>query len=346
MSDERLKDEILAAVNAARNAPPHRFQKPLEVQPGQVRQLIAYDNDSDSTLVLVLSVDEISATAKIVGVSSPAFDATYRDLVVDRSASDLPFELVIRSDGPATAWCVQLAATPQVGSINRSIVELAASASRMTNEQLASAAADIGIVVGQLRPRVGDHLWWSIGRASNNLARLTAECHEALVSEPVADPAILPSLVLRGDESDKSAAIALGDALAMEAIEDSQETWAALDEAFSATSVRDQDTMRLLERHFLERLLKGSNTIGARRPKNINLELADLEAVRELPAGLNRDPLLELLSRSAEAGSRSTRIWTAHHLWTGPNAVVHTVVGQHRHAVIGEYEIDAEEVLV
>jgi hypothetical protein len=346
MSDEQLKAELLAAVNAARNVPPHRFQKPLEVQPGQVRQLIAYDNDSDSMLVLVLSVDEISATAKIAGVSSPAFDATHRDLVVDRLVSDLPFELLIRSDGPATAWCVQLAATPQVGMVNRSIVELAASAPRLTNEQLASAAADIGIAVGRLRPRVGDHLWWSVGRASNNLARLTAECHEAMVSEPVADPAILPSLVLRGDDSDKSAAIAMGDALTMELIEESPETWAALDEALSATSARDQDTMRLLERHFLERILKGTNTIGTLGEKISNPELADVKAIRELPAGLNRDPLLELLDRSARAGNRSTRIWTAHHLWTEASAVVHTVIGQHKHAVIGEYEIDAEEVLV
>jgi hypothetical protein len=344
-NDAKLTADLLAAIDSAGKVAPHRFQIPVEVSPGQIRQLVAYDDNLDSALVLVLAVDEFAATAKVASVSSPVIDATYRDLVVHRSVSGFPFDFTIRSDGPASAWCVQLAGTPQVGSINPEIVKLAARAPFLNNGELAVASEEIGISLGPGRPRLGDHLWWSIGRSADNLARLTAECYEAMVSEPVADPAILPALILRSDETDKAAAMAMGKALARETIQDSPETWDALDNALAVTDARDQDAMRLLERYFLERFLKADSTMATIGPEADNPASQGFEVVRELPENLDRDPLVELLGRSARAGNRSTRIWTAHHLWTTPSVVVHTVIGEHKHAVIGEFEIEAEEVL-
>jgi hypothetical protein len=341
--NEAVRKDLLATVNGARATAPWSFTKPTEVEAGQVRQLVSYDDSSVAILVMVLSVDPAAATAKVVAVGSPAADATVRDLVIDRSQTGFPFDLLVRSDGPATAWAVQLAGTRMVGNVKPKVVELAIRAARLSSDELAEASTEAGVAVGLLRPRVGDQLWWRIGRSSDKLARLTAECHEAMITDPVADPAILPSLVLRGSLPDKAAASAMGGALDRGEIDESPETWEYFDEALAKTQLRDQDTLRILQRHFLERSLKGTGSKVDADTQNPS-EYATAGIRRDIPPDMERDPLLTLLSRSARAGNRSTRVWTARHLWGSTQAVRHAAVGEGRHTLITEFQFEKEEV--
>jgi hypothetical protein len=339
MSEDH-KERLLAAVTAANQSSPVKFDKPLSVEVGQVRRLRSYDDDLDTVLVLVMHVDEDFASANVIGAGSPVDGATTRDLVVSRATSGFPFDLFLRVGGVATAWTVQLSGTPVVGSLPIRIVNLARRAPQMASHELAAEAEAVGISTGSLRPQKGDPLWWQIGRTAEHLARLTDACHEAMLSQTIADPAILPSLILRGDEIDRSAALALSDAVGSESVVLTAESWDSFGEALSDTKVRDPDVMRLLERGFLQGALHHS-AMGSPVP-TAQVEEPTKAPARNIPTGLARDPLSRLVARCAHSGERSTRIATSGHLWAEDSCVFHTTVGGHRHAILAEFDIFEE----
>jgi hypothetical protein len=340
MNDD-LQDRLLAAVREANRTPPVKFEKPSSVEVGQVRRLRAYDDDLETTLVLLLRVDDEVGFATVIGVSSPSDEATVRDLVVPRGTLGLPFDLVLKVDGVATAWTVQLSETPVVCSLPSDIVDLARRAPRMASHDLATEANAIGISAGSITPQTGDHLWWQIGRAAEHLAKLAAPCHEALVKQPIADPAILPSLILRGNESDRVAAVDLGNALHSKSVEPSPEGLSAFRETFLNATPPDPDIMRLLQSHFLEDLLRQS--VDESPAPSASSKESSFAVARNLPEGLNDDPLELVVARCDQSGERSTRVWTSSHLWMRTTSVLHTQVRSHRHAIVVEFGPSSKE---
>lgn len=337
--DDDPRDRLLAAVRAANQSGPVKFDTPSSVEVGQVRRLRAYDDELDSMLVLLLHVDDDAGWAKLIGVTSPADEATVRDLVVQRETAGSPFDLVLRVDGVATAWTTQLSETPVVCSLPKRIVDLARR-SRMKTNELATEAEAAGISTGSLRPQIGDPLWWDIGRTAEHLATLTDACHEAMLKPAIADPAILPSLFLRGNEADQAAFFALCDARDKDAVQLSPESFESWGE-FPRSNLCKQDLLRLLERRFLQDALRFATTdismatVGSEEPT--------VRPARDVPSSLPGDPLARLVGRCAGAGEQSTRVWTTGHLWREESSVFHTTVGGHRHAILAEVGTLSEE---
>ena len=250
----------------------------------------------------------------------------------------LPFDLVLRIDGVSTAWNAQLSGTPVVSSLPHPIVELARRGAHLSNEELATEAAVVGLACGELEPQAGDHLWWEIGRAAEHLARLTASCHEGLIKPPVADPAILPSLLTSEDKTDWAEAMAVIDAISSDRAELPPEAWDSCEEVLSRAVTRNQDSWRLVERRFLEAALRCSASEPPSHSEPIEEPI--LGPARDIPMGLTQDPLKRLVARVAKSGERSTRIVTIERLWREERNVFHTTVGGHRHAIIAEFDIE------
>jgi len=335
-----FREELLASVRqSGQTAKAAAVAKPIEVQPGQIRMLRAYDDDLDSMLVLVQYVDEDLSYAKVVGAISPVEDATVRNLVIDRVYSEFPFDLALRVDAVATVWLTQLSATPVVGSVSPEVVDLACVAPRLSRSELARDAEAMGLSTGLAVPQTGDPLWWSIGAGAEHLAKLSDSCHEALLREPVADPAILPSLIMRASLDDKNAALALKDALASGQAILTSEAWEACREPLARTQVRDPDVWRLLQMEFLEGALRHSASSGSPPTESVEPRLS---GSRAMPAGLI-DPLEDLVAASSDSGNSSSRIWTSGHLWASPSRVVHTTVGSRNFTIISEFDAITEE---
>ncbi|RFZ47390.1 hypothetical protein MSS4_03388 [Mycobacterium marinum] len=349
--NEELRDRLLGEIRAAGQSRPVKLETPSSVEAGQVRRLRAYDDDLESILALLLHVDEEGGFATVVSVVSPKDEATVRDLVIDRASTGLPFDLVLRVDGVSTAWNTQLSGTPVVTSLPRPVTELARRGPRLSNDELATEAAALGIGSGELIPQAGDHLWWEIGRGAEHLARLTASCHEGLVKPPIVDPAILPSLLSNEDKADWAEAMAVIDAISSDRAELPPEAWDSCEEVLAQnhyrvvlapeTVTRDPDSWRLVERRFLEAALRCPAAVAPSQSEPIGGPVVGPE--RDIPMGLTQDPLKRLVARAAQAGERSTRIVTIDRLWREEGSVFHTTVGGHRHAIIAEFDL-LEEV--
>ena len=335
-----FREELLASVRQFGQTPrAAAVAKPVDVEPGQIRMLRAYDDDLDSMLVLVQSVDEDLSYAKVIGAISPVEDATVRNLVIERAYSEFQFDLALRVDAVATVWLTQLSATPVVGSVPPEVVDLARVAPRLSRFELARDAEALGLSTGSAVPQTGDPLWWSIGAGAEHLAKLSDSCHEALLREPVADPAILPSLIMRASRGDMSAAVSLKDAIDAGETVLTSEGWEACREPLARTQVRNPDMWRLLQLDFLESALRNSPELSAAPMENPQTRLA---GYRALPAGLV-DPLEDLVSISSEAGESSSRIWTSSHLWASPSRVIHSQIQGRNHALIAEFDESIEE---
>jgi hypothetical protein len=338
--NKRAQDRLLTAVRAANKSAPVKFGKPFSVEVGQVRRLRAYDDDLDTMLVLLLHVDDDVGTAKVIGVSSPSDEATVRDLVVQRGTAGLPFDVILRVDGLATAWTTQLSGTPVVGTLPDQIVDLARRAPRMTSQELATEAEAVAVSTGSLRPQIGDPLWWEIGRRAEHLARLSDACHEAMLKPPIADPAILPSL-LQGNDADQGAFFALCDALDKGAVLLSRESLESWGEALPPSNMRNQDLLRLFERRFLQVALRFS-TADTPMASGESAE-PTVRPARDLPSSVSDDPLPRLVATCAHSGEQSTHIWTSAHIWRERQSVFHTTVGGHRHAILADIDKSTEE---
>lgn len=338
--DEQAREQFLEQVRAAAKPPP-KSTNPADVSIGQVRKLRAYDDDRDSMLVLVVGVDEIHATATVVVVRSPADQATKRDLVLSREVTGFPFDTVVMVDVIAKVWTTQLDRTRTVGTLSALITDVAWHGHQLSSEEFASKAVEVGGEVGELDPHVGDHMWWLRGQTAEHLARLSDSCHQASLAPVVADPAILPSLIARESAADWEATIALIDAREVDDVIVTDETL-----TFSAVTLSEvrtsPDVLRLIQSHFMDAALRAS----VEHDPHVTTSAETFRAIpnREVPESFGGDPLVDLLSRSVDAGEACTHIWTSPHLWHAEENVRHLLINNIRHPLITEYNNRVEEM--
>jgi hypothetical protein len=160
-----------------------------------------------------------------------------------------------------------------------------------------------------------------------------------MLKPPIADPAI-PSL-LQGNESDQDAFFAFCDALDKKAVVHSAESLESWEKIIPSSNLRKQDLLRIFERRFLQSALQFSTTDTL--TATVESEEPILAPARDIPSSLPDDPLPRLVTRCAQAGEQSTRIWTTRNLWREENRVFHTTVGGRRHAIVADIGTSTEE---
>lgn len=338
---ERSRRDLLQQRTTAATSKPLDLSGTATVAIGQVRRLRAYDDDMDSMLVVVLALNSSAGTATVVAAASPADHATTRDVVVRREGTGFPFDLYLMVDGLATVWTTQLQGTPTVGTLPHHVTEFAQHAHRLPTEQLSIHAAAAGAEAGTLTTQTGDHMWWQRGRVAEHLGRLSDSCHNAALAPLVADPAILSTLITRGDDMDWAATISMLDAYDAREVVVTDENWECSAAALSSAHAHP-DVMRLIQGRFIDTMLRARR--GPADDLDFDEQVVESLPERELPSGLLVDPLARLLSHAAASGYRSTHVWTSPHLWREETAVTHVVVHGSRHALITNYGVDAEEM--
>lgn len=337
---ERARRGLTEQLAAASASKPLALSGSASVVAGQVRRLRAYDDDMDSMLVLVLAVDSAAASATVVAAASPVDQATTRDIVVGRAVTGFPFDLYLMVDGVATVWTTQLEGTPTVGALPDTLTEFALRAHRLSAEQFSIQAAEAGAEAGSLQVRTGDHMWWHRGRVAEHLGRLSDSCHHAALAPVVADPAILSTLIVRGDDTDWAATISMLDAYDADEIVVTEENWESSAAALSSAHAHP-DVMRLIQGRFIDTVLRESRRPAV--PLEPDVDAVDALPRRELPPSLGADPLARLVARTAASGHRATHVWTSPHLWREESTVTHVVVHGARHALITDYGIICAE---
>lgn len=341
---EDVRKQILAQIHSASGATsPRRLTAPAAVQVGQVRKLLAYDNDRDSMLVLVVGVDYSRATATVVVTSSPAEHATKRDIILRRDVTGFPFETVVMVDIIAKVWITQLDGTRMVGSLPGQFCDFASTAHRLPSDELASGAQEIGAEIGALEPHVGDHMWWLRGQTAEHLAKLSDSCHQASLAPVVADPAIVSTLIARGATADWAATIALVDACNAEEVIVTDETLMSSATALSTTRT-SPDVLRFIQGHFMDEVLRASS-VEHDSPRTSSAETYHSLPKRSIPIHLGDDPLLELVSNAVDHGEAGTHIWTSAHLWAEEKSVSHLVVNGIRHPLLAQFDARHEETV-